>query len=252
MKRARSIIHALVIDCLLCGLIVFVLYAKHSSLFEHARYIGDWKRIPLWFPYEIVDFGDMMGVRMNDWRTWSHPIDDSITIYSTDKEAEERAAMQKLNHIQKFAVGNNVVCGLRSLRLSTYGGYLGTCYFLFATNRLEVAHFKIKGDFIEACRRYGIDGDALMSFDDQWARFCKDDVSDNPINILISDIKSGFAWHEWLIIAVLMYILVRQLRRQCRQYMKRTVASLVIVLSLGVTANWGHSTFADVISEVVE
>ena len=114
MKRRSSIIHAIVIDCLLIGAILSVIYIKYTNQFANAKIVGDWKRIPLWYPHEIVDFGDGVGVRLNNWSSWKYPIDNTITVFSdASSDAEERAALKRLNDILELSVGDNVVCGVR-------------------------------------------------------------------------------------------------------------------------------------------
>ena len=218
MNKIRSKIHAIIIDCLLVGAIFAGMYIKYFNQFENAKIVGDWKRIPLWYPHEIVDFGDMMGVRLSNWSSWEHPNDDAITRYSDDAVDEERAALQQLNDILEFSVGDNVVCGVRTVRASRYGRYFGKRYFVFATNQVEIAYFREKDEFLRECGLYGVDGEKLMPFDGCWKKYWKSHETCNPIKILIADIKTGFVWYELLVLVVFCYVLIRQLRRQFRQH----------------------------------
>ncbi len=219
MKRRSSIIHAIVIDCLLIGAILSVIYIKYANQFANAKIVGDWKRIPLWYPHEIVDFGDVVGVRLNNWSSWKYPIDNTITVYSdASADAEERAALKQLNDILELSVGDNVVCGVRTVRGSRYGSYFGRRYFVFATNQLEIAYFKTKDEFIKGCSLYGVDGEKMKPFKDCWNTYWDAHETYNLITVLISDIRVGFDWREWLALTIFGYILWRQLRRQVRQH----------------------------------
>ena len=219
MKRRSSIIHAIVIDCLLVGAILSVLYIKYVNQYANAKIVGDWNRIPLWYPHEIVDFGDLVGVRLNNWSSWKYPIDNSITVYAdASADAEERAALKQLNDILELSVGDNVVCGVRTVRGSRHGSYFGRRYFVFATNQLEIAYFKSKDEFIKECILYGVDGEKLMPFKECWETYWDTHETYNPITVLISDIRVGLDWREWLALIILGYMLWRQLRRQIRQH----------------------------------
>ena len=218
MNKIRSKIHAIITDCLLVGAIFAVIYIKHSNQFENAKIVGDWKRIPLWYPHEIVDFGDMMGVRLSDWSSWKHQNDDAVTRYSDDAADEERAALQHLNDILELSVGDNAVCGVRTVRASRHGKYFGRRYFVFATNQLNVAYFREKDEFLRECGQHGVDGEKLTSFEDCWGKHWKTHGTYNPIKILIEDIKTGFEWYEATALVAFGYFLMRQLRRQFRQH----------------------------------
>ena len=217
MKRRASFIHAIVIDCLLVWALLAVLYIKYTNQYENATIIGDWKRIPLWYPHEIVNFGDMMGVRLNNWLSWKHPIDNTVTISSDAAEDVERTALQRLEDILEFSIGENVVCGIRTVRTSRHGRYFGRRYFVFATNQLEVAYFKEKDEFLRECDLYGIDGGTMMSFENCWNTYWDTHETYHPIKILTRDIKAGFKWYELLALVLLVFLLLRQLRRQFRQ-----------------------------------
>ena len=224
MKRRSSIIHAIVIDCLLIGAILSVIYIKYTNQFANAKIVGDWKRIPLWYPHEIVDFGDGVGVRLNNWSSWKYPIDNTITVYSdASSDAEERAALKRLNDILELSVGDNVVCGVRTVRGLRYGSYFGRRYFVFATNQLEIAYFKTKDEFIKGCSLYGVDGEKMMPFKDCWNTYWDAHETYNLITVLISDIRVGFDWREWLALTIFGYMLWRQLRRQVRQHIFRSL-----------------------------
>lgn len=223
MKRRSSIIHAIVIDCLLVGAILSVIYIKYTNQFANAKIVGDWKRIPLWYPHEIVDFGDGVGVRLNNWSSWKYPIDNTITVYAeASADAEERAALRRLNDILELSVGDNVVCGVRTVRGLRSGSYFGRRYFVFATNQLEIAYFKSKDEFIKECSLYGVDGEKLMPFKDCWNTYWDAHETYNLITVLISDIRVGFDWREWLALIIFGYMLWRQLRRQVRQHIFRS------------------------------
>ena len=75
---------------------------KFSAGYEHAQHlIDDNRRIPLWYPYEISEFGD--DVRLSDH--WDE-------VNAGQDSRRKSARREELDGIVAFQIQSNVVCGV--------------------------------------------------------------------------------------------------------------------------------------------
>jgi len=58
MKRLFHFLIYIIPDFIFASLLLMLFHVKYVSSFEHCREVGQRLRIPLWKPYEIVDFRD--------------------------------------------------------------------------------------------------------------------------------------------------------------------------------------------------
>ncbi len=204
-------LQSIVIDLIiLCGLWCLLLL-KQSTQYANARIIGDWERIPLWYPWEVVDFGSGMGVDVRNWNSWKHKEDMPIVLEGTSTNGES-AALSRLTDIKSLSIGDHVVCGIRSVSLPTVG-YWGDRYFVFATNQMEVTYFKSRDDFMRECARYGGDGINLLDFHTCWGDYWESHGTINPFKMLMNCLRQGFSFPELIVVAILLYILYIRIRR---------------------------------------
>ncbi len=201
----RSILVDLMI---LCG-IWFLLLLKQSTQYENTCVIGDWERIPLWYPWEVVDLGSGIGVDVRSWNSWKRK-EDMPLVFDGNTDGES-VALSRLTEIKSLSVGDHVVCGIRSVSLPTIG-YWGKRYFVFATNQVEVAYFKSRDDFIRECARYDADGGNLLDFHSCWEAYWKLHGTVNPFKILMNCCRQGFSLPELFIVVILLYIVYIRIR----------------------------------------
>lgn len=203
MKRLFHFLIYIIPDFIFAFLLLMLFHVKYVSSFEHCREVGQRLRIPLWKPYEIVDFRDSWsscspprGVELHDWNMWWISGTYNERVYEEDTDPEQEA-LKYLTEIKNFALGDGVVCGLRRVLPSRDGRNYHDRYFLFASNHTEVAYFMDLDVFLRECRKYGIDGTVLQDFSGNWRSFWEKDGSDAwLIKEIIEDFREGFTGRE--------------------------------------------------------
>lgn len=158
----------------------------HRS-FPYATWTGDWRRIPLKFPYELIDFDSPFGVALSNWQ--------SDRIFATRRvfplgTSDEEKALSSLDGIFHIGFTDHLLLGERDLRFMR--AYLGTRYFVFDLSAGKVCHYKTEEEFLGACREYGITSPELRTFD-EWYECHENKVSKVPVwRQVVSGIWGGF------------------------------------------------------------
>lgn len=157
------------------GFILLLVTVSQMALFRYYRgyataenFDGYGFRIPLWYPYQIVDYGFGRDVCVDSWEGMAHEL--KINKIKSSNPTKEDIELQSLSGIDKFNFSNEVIYGRRFLR-TEFGEYLGERYFVFSRQMKEVAYYTNKEDFANQCRILGVDIDQMKSFDEHWLDF---------------------------------------------------------------------------------
>ena len=95
----------IVVVFFICTVVSLIGVGAFYRSFEHALVVGDWNRIPLWFPYEVVDFEYGYG-RVHDWTCWDKG-EDAVTL-DPDSDSES-VSLAFFDAITEFSIqGNNM------------------------------------------------------------------------------------------------------------------------------------------------
>lgn len=163
MKICRKFGVALLVVSVFAGFYVWMLYGFYGA-FENLRYRGDAKRIPLWYPFELVNDGNGVGgVQLLDCRT---PCSSSVV---TGDVSAERLALSCLCDIVEFGHAERVLWGRRELW--NFREYLGERYFVLTADDASPAYFTERDAYAAACRAHRVDPGDVDVFEERWKGF---------------------------------------------------------------------------------
>lgn len=217
MKRLFHFLLCGIPDFVFVSLVLSLFHVKYAGSFEHCREVEQILRIPLWRPYEIVDFRRLWtlapsfgGVELHDWNMWNVSGCYNARTHEADTDPVQEA-LKYLTEIKDFTLGDGVFGGVRRILPGPDGRNYPDRYFIFAKGHAEVSYFTDRGEFLLECRKYGIDGTALGDFSENWRIFWRrHDASSGLVKEILDVFHEGFTWGEraYLSFLVLFYSLI--------------------------------------------
>lgn len=144
------------------------LYRYYRGYATAENFDGYGSRIPLWYPYQVVDYGFGRHVCVDSWEGMAHEL--KINKIKSNNPTKEDIELQSLSEIDEFNFDNDVLYGRRFLR-SVFGECLGVRYFVFSRQMKEVAYYTNKEEFANRCRILGVDINKMKSFAEHWMDF---------------------------------------------------------------------------------
>lgn len=198
---------------LCCLLLVFVLKCMYSERYEGARSVADnVQRIPLWFPYEITSEAPFREAQI---LTWSHVgFRDFPQVWESRIPSNDKVL--GLEKITRFSLGRGVLCGTTSPLNVMQRTQVESHYVIWATNMVSVQVYEQEMPFLEACRRYGVDGGKLDDFNVNFANYWDGPGRTTLWRILASFSREPISLGEGLILLVVLLATICSLRRLMR------------------------------------
>ena len=189
---------------------------KYYDSYEHSKWAyDDFRRIPLWYPYEINECKDEGGgdrckkIEMFDLR--------QLPKYVSHDDTDIDVALRWLEDIQKFDSTSNAVWGVRTLYARKpinddkwEKRYLGERYFLFTSEMQGVQYFTNKIEYEKQCQFLHLDAWGLKSFEDKLREFQETDHGDSFREVLKFAFEKGFSLSDcfWIFSPIVAWILI--------------------------------------------
>lgn len=147
----------------------------------------EWRRIPLWRPYDLVDRG---GATVEDWddrRAQDKWWNDLIRIKKVPAHRDGGIELgwkngrlirkQYLENISRFCLKPGLIFGemtiseISETESTQLTNVYYTGYFLFSSNMTHGIQFLSKERYLEKCHEYGVDGNDLKNFDENYKAY---------------------------------------------------------------------------------
>ena len=150
--------------------VIIALSAFGATSYSTARWIGDWKCLPLEYPWCLVDYvGTPRGIQLEDWRV----LEGEKNIDSPPLPVDcppEKVHLQRLKCIERMALANGLLYGVRDLfSPPPQSGSPGTpIWFVHSLRKDQTRYFETEVEFKKACRELGLESGKLRSFGDLW------------------------------------------------------------------------------------
>ena len=139
--------------------------------FEHARWVGDWKRVPLDYPYHLVDYGDESGVMLQDWRVYTREKERDRSDVDVESLTFEQECLLSLKCVVRFGHGNGYCWGVRNLSQVRSDGTLSAPrWFILRLGEARPWYTDSEAAVEERCTRLGLDVRNMRTFEKAWAR----------------------------------------------------------------------------------
>lgn len=207
--------YGLTIDFLLLVVVLYVfLYMKSMRGYEYDLYLGDVeKRIPLWFPFDLRgSISD--GVVVGRWRSSEMP-EANCSLDPLEFGLVKKCSGDMLAQIRRVQIGTNVIAGIcvhKAIPGETHAKVDNKTrnreeeFFVFSTNMTSAVTYAEYSDYRDACLRYGISGDDLLTFEESFRNYvCAKRLPD--ISTMVRDVlKVGFSKAELKSLVLILVI----------------------------------------------
>lgn len=145
--------------------------ARYFESFEHARWIGDWKRVPLDYPYHLVDYGGDRGVILEDWRVHTGEKERDRSDVDIDSLTFEQECLLSLKCVVRFGHGNGYCWGVRNLfQVRSDGTLSDPRWFILRLGEARPWYTDSEVEFESKCKNLGLDAGNLGTFESVWER----------------------------------------------------------------------------------
>ena len=153
--------------------IVTGLVFYHDS-YSAATRIGDWRRLPLAYPWHIVDYGiENSGVKLEDWRVYVGEIEAWKPGPVPMAAEPELEALQTLELIGSFGFGNGYLYGVRDVYYppNSKGEVVAPKWFILKCGQDTPCYYDTEEDYRKQCVSLHIAADEIRPFSVQWDAF---------------------------------------------------------------------------------
>lgn len=165
----------------------------HDSFLTSTR-IGEWRRIPLDYPWHIVDYGqEHSGVKLEDWRVYTGEIETPKPKAVPMGVDLERETLQTLKYIGNFGCKNGILYGVRDIYSppNSKGQAITPKWFILRLEENKPSYYDTKEEYQIHCKSFGIDAESTSPFSDQWEGFQKKVFQNSLITQVLSGLRSA-------------------------------------------------------------
>ena len=161
-----SKIWRIVCIAIVCGLVLWgAAEVYYCNSYKGARVVGDWKRIPLWYPYELIDFGGAQGITV-----WDCTKSEQGGVYDESMDRRTFVKQTWFDNIIEFDIANDCIFGRRRIvRPLPFEDY-GYAFFLFEKGKKPV-YFDDEESFHSMCRKRELKWDSMRDDFDEYYDF---------------------------------------------------------------------------------
>lgn len=146
--------------------------ANYVSSYEHEVVSGDTgRRIPLWYPYEVVE--DYGRVFVSMW----------------DGGGSGDGGLCAIKNVKGFLRTSNLFCGEQIL--DGWENSAEKRYFIFSADKIQGCYYSTEIEFLTACSQYGVKGRELRSFEENFQRFVEGGPFPSPWAALVHQFRHG-------------------------------------------------------------
>ena len=153
--------------------IVTGLVYYHDS-YSAATRIGDWRRLPLVYPWHIVDYGSLnSGVKLEDWRVYTGEIEARKPGPVPMGADPERESLQTLELIGSFGFRNGYLYGVRDVYYPSNpkGEVAAPKWFILKCGQGTPCYYDTEEDYKKQCLSLRIAAEETRPFSEQWDAF---------------------------------------------------------------------------------
>ena len=147
----------------------------HDSFFAATR-IGDWRRMPLAYPWHIVDYGqEASGVQLEDWRVYVGEIEARKPGPVPMGAELERETLQTLKYIGRFGFKDGYLYGVRDVYCpsDSKGDVATPRWFVVRYGQDMPCYYDTEDEYKKKCKSLNIVAEDIWSFSEQWDAFHK-------------------------------------------------------------------------------
>ena len=192
---------------LVCVLAIFYIQqkVKFAGRFEHLLWFEDWQCVPLWYPYFMYKAID--DVRLGNIERWGDGSNGSTLKVRDEMQLAEWLLQENVEGVKEFCIRDGVLVGKRMVNVKSLDFFFPSmcartnyvAYFVFATNMEKAVQFSSIDAYLEKCKEYGVAGDSLKSFDENFKdhEVLCDATSGFP-NIVRTNFAAGVSVGEWM------------------------------------------------------
>lgn len=176
MRIFKTSMIALVSLALVIAVFIVTGLVYYHDSYSAATRIGDWRRIPLVYPWHIVDYGrENSGVKLEDWRVYVGEIEARKPGPVPMGTEPERESLQTLKFIGRFGFGNGYLYGVRDVYCppNSKGEVDVPKWFILKCGEDTPCYYDSEEDYKRQCASLRIAAGETRSFSEQWDAFHK-------------------------------------------------------------------------------
>ena len=170
-KRSLCVALAIIVAVALFSVTGLVFY---YDSFSAALRIGDWRRLPLSYPWHIVDYGEnASGVQLEDWRVYAGEMEAKKLAPLPIDAGLEQETLQSLQYIGRFGFKNGCLYGVRDVYCppDSKGKVATPKWFIMKCGVDEPCYYDTENQYKKHCESLGLDAKSIRSFAEQWDEF---------------------------------------------------------------------------------
>ena len=175
MTARRSLLSVLSLAVAAVAFVVTGLVLYHDS-YSAATRIGDWRRLPLAYPWHVVDYGrENSGVQLDDWRVYAGEIEAKKPGPVPMDAEPERVDLQTLKYIGRFAFMNGYLYGVRDVHYppNAKGEVDVPKWFIIKCGQDTPCYYDTEDEYRKQCELLGVAAEDIQPFAEQWESFHK-------------------------------------------------------------------------------
>ena len=164
-----SKIWRIVCIAIVCGLAIWIVgEVYYSNSYKGAEISGEWKRIPLWYPYELVDFGGAQGITVKDCTK-----SEQGGVFDNSMDMRTFVMQTWFDNIIAFDIANDCIFGQRRIVKPYPFEEYGYAFFVFEKGKKPI-YFQDEESFHSICKKKDLKWDSLHDdFDKYYEAYWK-------------------------------------------------------------------------------